>query len=174
MDGTFGFRVQVQAKTLTSGRYRLKPSTIATVIGSRYVSAAAGGPVNLMLTDKSDSSEWQVQLTWDGVKYYVIKGLKSWLAHCNAKVGESMEVFREVNDSRLYVLVARREASTTANAPAGRDAVEQQLAPQRDSMPVLGCASEGEGDAAAARPPERHTHNTAGAAGESGAVGVRR
>ncbi len=154
MDGTFGFRVQVQDKTLATGQIRVKPNTVATVIGVRYVSAAARGPVNLTLTDKGDSSEWHAQLTCDGVTHYVINGLDQWLAHCRAKVGEAMELFREANDSRLYVLL-RREVSTTANISAGPDASQQQLAPQHDKVPVGRCESEGE--AAAARPPEQHT-----------------
>ncbi len=161
MDGCFGFRVQVQAKMLTTGRCRVKPSTVATVIGSRYVSAAAGGPVNLTLTDKSDTSEWPVQLTSDGVKSYVIKGLKRWLAHCNAKVGEAIEVFREANDSRLHGRLVRGEL---ASAPAGQDASQQTFVLQRDIRPASGCESKGE--AAAARPAERHT--AIGAPGELG------
>ncbi len=153
----------VQDKTLASAQFRVKPSTIATVLGSHYISAAAGDPVNLTLTDDSDSSEWQVQLTWDGVHHYVVSGLKPWLAHCSAKVGEAIEVVREANDSRLYVLLVRRGVSTAASGPPGQDASQQKPASQRDSMPVSGCASEGE--AAAARPPEQHA-----AEGKSGAV----
>ncbi len=159
MDGSFGFRVQVQEKTLTTGKCRVKPSTVATVIGSQYVSAAADGPVNLTLTDKSDSSEWQVQLTWDGVKHYVVTGLKPWLAHCSTNIGEAIEIFKGAND----VLLVRREASTTASAPAGQDAIQQQPASQRAGMPVSECATEGE--AATARPAIQHTGGAT--AGES-------
>ncbi len=166
MDGTFGFRVQVQAKTLTTGQFRVKPSTIATVLGSHYVTAAAGGPVNLTLTDNSDSSEWQVQLTLDGVHHFVVSGLKPWLAHCSAQVGEAIAVFREADGSRLYVRLVRRAASATASAPSGPDTSQQQPASQRDSMPVSGCASEG--IAAGVRPAEQDTRTTEGAIGELG------
>ncbi len=169
MDGTFGFRVQVQDKTLATGQCRVKPSTIATVLGSHYVSAAAGAPVNLTLTDKSDSSEWQVQLAWDGVNHYVFSGLRPWLAHCSAKIGEAVEIFREANDASLYVLLVRGEASTTASAPSGQDGSQQQPASQRASMPVSEWVPEGK--AAAARPAEQH--NTGEATGEVGS-GQRR
>ncbi len=171
MVGSVGFRVQVQDKTLGTGQCRVKPSTVATVIGSDYVSAAAGAPVILTLTDASDTSEWQAQLAWDGVKHYVVNGLEPWLAHCSAKVGEAVEIFREANDPRLYVLLVRREVCTTASAPSGPDAGQQQLATQHDSMPVTGRASEGE--AAAAWPAGQHTRITGGATGESAYVHSR-
>ncbi len=165
MDGSVGFRVQVQEETLTTGQCRVKPTTVATVIGRRYVLAAAGGPVNLALTDSSDSSAWQVQLAWDGLKHYVVNGLRPWLAHCRAAIGAAIEIFREANDPRLHILLVRRQVRTTASAPPGHGANEQQLPSQRASLLVSEWATEEV--AAAALPANQHTGVAGGATGES-------
>lgn len=165
MDGSFGFRLQVQENTLTTGQCRVKPSTVATVIGSQYILAAAGGPVNLTLTDSSDFSQWQVLLAWDGAKHFMVNGLRPWLAHSSAANGDAIEMFREASGSRLFVLLVRRAVRATASAPSEQDAHEQRLPSQRASMPVSEWASEEE--AAPALPATQYTQVTGGASGES-------
>lgn len=76
-----------------------------------------------------------------------------WLLHRNADIGDSINIFRGANDSRLHVLLMRREVSATANAPLGQDAGQQTL--HHASRPTSELASEGE--PAAERPAGQRT-----------------
>ncbi len=130
---TYGFAAEVQDKTLRNGRCLVRPSTLANVFGC--IPADADKPITVALTDGKDSSSWPVTLacgTINGKERYALTGLKPWLMHSQARIGDILKV--EADGANYLASLERKDG-----VAAGQDAGPQSAA--QGSLPVDNRAS---------------------------------
>ncbi len=192
MDGS-GFWVSIRAKTLSSGKCRIKNSTIELVLGKEYVPAVGGKPLAVTLTDSDYATAWPVLLVANGDGRCSITGLKLWLQGRNAVEWDKLVVRRQAEGaSPRYLLgLVRASAAETPGAARHRSFCrpqqafnkqqEQQQEPQQqqqhlpelamDSVSNLGAAPEPQGAGPA---PDVAAAGAAGAAAAAAAAPLAR
>lgn len=139
--GSYGFAAEVQDKTLRNGRCRVRLTTLEAVFGQERVPVDTGQPITVTLTDGRDCSSWLVQLTMDGQDRYAVSGLKPWLAHSQARVGDTLII--EANGSGHLASLARKVTAAANGATAGQEADFQQSTAQRVEVNSAGSGERG-------------------------------
>lgn len=122
----YGFAAEVQEKTLRNGRCLVRPATLATVFG--YVPTDSDNHITVTLTDGRDCSPWQVQLTITGKERCAVTGLKPWLEHRHARVGDIFKI--EADGTRYLASLEHKDG-----VAAGQDADPKESAAQ-DSLAI--------------------------------------
>ncbi len=129
----YGFRVSIRSKSLSSGQFRVKLSTVKSVFGAGLVPSVGGLPVDVTLVDDSDSSSWPVRLTATADEQCSISGLQQWLKHRGASAGEKLQVDRRAGPAYFVSLVHNAAAVPVANDARG--IFEQRAPAGADSQP---------------------------------------
>ncbi len=140
-DGVCGFRVSLQAESISSGQCRLNLSNITTVFGGDRVPKADDNPVAVTLTDNSDYTSWPVQLIACGDDQYWLTGLGPWFTHCNAGADDALQLHRRASPPE-YLVGLFRDAGADNSAAAVVDAIaSEQIIITGGTQPnVLGAA----------------------------------
>ncbi len=142
MDGS-GFWVSIRAKTLSSGKLRVKISTIELVLGKHCVPAVGGRPLEVTLTDSDDATSWPVLLSAHGDGCCSITGLKVWMRHRNAVEQDKVVVNRQADGSspKNLLRLVRAGAAETLRAAPGFDSAQQQQQVQQIAESAMGSVS---------------------------------